>query len=49
MPDNLVAVRVYYKNPLDRKSGTMRMRESLIVWYRDNKGFSPYKKIVRIK
>ena len=49
MADNLIAVRVYYKNPLDKKSGTMKIRESLIAWYRTNKVSSPYKKIVRIK
>jgi hypothetical protein len=46
--DKLIKVRVYYKNPLDEKSGTMKMRESMIKWYRENKTSSPYKKIVKI-
>lgn len=49
MGNRLIKVRVYYKNPLDEKSGTMQMREDLIKWYRkEGKAFSPYKRIVKI-
>ena len=43
----LVNVRVYFKNPLGAKSTTMQMTESQILWNRNNKVSSPYKKIVR--
>ena len=45
----LVNVRVWFKNPLGNKSQSMKMTESRIKWYRENKVSSPYKKIVRIK
>jgi hypothetical protein len=44
----LVKVRVYFKNPIDRKSTVMQMTEQALQWERASKAFSPYKKIVRI-
>lgn len=34
MESKLVKVRVYYKNPIKEKTRTMKMRESLIDWYK---------------
>ena len=45
----LVKVRVYYKHPFSKKSGTMQMTEAALAWERSNPKFSPYKRIVRIK
>ena len=36
------------KKSLGSKSQSMRMTENQISWYRANKRFSPYSKIVRI-
>ena len=42
-------VRVTYKHFINKKTGTMYMSEEAIKWYRNNKGFSPYKAIRKIK
>ncbi len=46
----MVKVRVYFKTPLFRKSGTMWLTESALKWEKEHLGKgSPYKRIVRIK
>jgi hypothetical protein len=39
-------VRVYFKNPIGKKSQEQEMTRSQIDWNRKNKKSSPYKKIV---
>jgi hypothetical protein len=45
---NMVKVRVYFKNPIDKKSETILMTENQLTWYRKNKVSSPFKKIIRL-
>jgi hypothetical protein len=46
----MIKVRVYFKNPIGRKSATAWVTESHLQWEREHLGTgSPYKKIVRIK
>ena len=47
----LIAVRVYFKNPIERKSATMKMTENALSWERSilRTPASPYTKIVRIR
>ena len=48
MKARLIKVRVWFKNPLENKTGTIRMTEERIRWYRENKVSSPFKKLVRL-
>ena len=42
-------VRVEYKNPIDKKTGTMYMKAETIANYRKRKASSPYKSITVLK
>jgi len=42
-------VRVEYKNPVDRKTGTMYMKARTIKNYRKHKSSSPYKRITVLR
>ena len=47
----LKKVRVVFKDPIDRKTSSMFMKEELIKWHRSpkGKGMSPYKRITLIR
>ena len=42
-------VRVEYKNPIDKKTGTMYMKAETIAYYRKRKASSPFKRITVLK
>lgn len=51
MSNKLKKVRVTFKNPFDKKTEIMFMREKTIKFYRTKEGkkFSPYKRINVLK